>query len=65
MTGDNNYYKITLSYEIPYNVLDSQDPSVIQARDNLYQRLQILFLKSMKDSQLSLYYINLKIHIIS
>ena len=39
MTGDNNYYKITLSYEIPYNVLDSQDPSVIQARDNLYQRL--------------------------
>lgn len=34
-----NYYKISLSYEIPYNVLDSQDPDVTQARDNLYSRL--------------------------
>jgi hypothetical protein len=39
MGGDSNYYNITLSYEIPYNVLDSQDPSIIQARDNLYDRL--------------------------
>jgi hypothetical protein len=38
MQGD-NYYKITLSYEIPYNVLDSQDPDIIQMRDNLYSRL--------------------------
>ena len=35
-----NYYKITLSYEIPYNILDSQDPNIIQARDILYERLK-------------------------
>jgi hypothetical protein len=40
--GDNTYYNIMLSYEIPYNVLDSQDPSVIQARDNLYDRLAVI-----------------------
>lgn len=39
MSGDNTYYNIILTYEIPYNVLDSQDPSIIQARDNLYERL--------------------------
>lgn len=39
MGGDSSYYNIILTYEIPYNVLDSQDPSIIQARDNLYDRL--------------------------
>ena len=39
MSGNNTYYNIILTYEIPYNVLDSQDPGVIQARDNLYERL--------------------------
>lgn len=34
-----NYFKITLSYEIPYNVLDSQDPDVISARNTLYESL--------------------------
>lgn len=43
MGGDNTYYSIYLTYEIPYNVLDSQDPSVIQARDNLYDRLAEIF----------------------
>lgn len=35
-----NYYKITLSYEIPYNILDSQDPNVIKAREILYENLR-------------------------
>lgn len=39
MIEENNYYNIMLSYEIPYNVLDSQDPNIILARDNLYDRL--------------------------
>ena len=37
---DDNYFKITLSYEIPYNILDSQDPSVMKARDILYENLK-------------------------
>lgn len=37
---NDNYYKITLSYEIPYNILDSQDPSVMKARDILYENLK-------------------------
>ena len=35
-----NYYVIILSYEIPYNVLDSTDPDVVKARDNLYERVK-------------------------
>lgn len=35
-----NYYKITLSYEIPYNVLDSQDPNIKKAKDILYENLK-------------------------
>ena len=35
-----NYYNIKISYEIPYNVLDSQDPDVIQARNILYENLK-------------------------
>lgn len=37
---NDNYYKITLSYEIPYNVLDSQDSSVVTAREILYENLK-------------------------
>jgi hypothetical protein len=35
-----NYYNIMLSYEIPYNVLDSQEPDIIKARDTLYGNLK-------------------------
>ena len=37
---NDNYYKIILSYEIPYNILDSQDPNIIQAREILYEKLR-------------------------
>lgn len=37
---NDNYYKIILTYEIPYNVLDSQDPSISRARDILYEKLK-------------------------
>lgn len=37
---NDNYYKIILSYEIPYNILDSQDSDIINARDILYDRLK-------------------------
>lgn len=33
------YYRIHVSYEIPYNVLDSQDEDITRARDILYDRL--------------------------
>lgn len=38
--NSDNYYKIVLSYEIPYNVLDSTDPNIIKARDILYDSLK-------------------------
>lgn len=37
---DDNYYKISLSYEIPYNILDSEDEDIRQARDVLYESLK-------------------------
>lgn len=37
---NDNYYNIKISYEIPYNVLDSQDPDIIRARDILYENLK-------------------------
>lgn len=37
---NDNYYKISLSYEIPYNILDSQDSNVISAREILYENLK-------------------------
>lgn len=40
MNNESYYYKISLSYEIPYNVLDSQDPNITAARDILYENLQ-------------------------
>lgn len=39
---DNYYYKIILSYEISSNVLDSQDPNLIGAREILYSTLRDL-----------------------
>lgn len=36
---NDNYFKIVLSYEIPRNILDSQDPEVTQARDVFYEKL--------------------------
>lgn len=40
MSLNENYFNIILSYEIPYNVLDSQDPDIIKARDTLYANLK-------------------------
>lgn len=37
---NDNYYKIILSYEIPYNILDSNDPDIMKARDILYEKLK-------------------------
>lgn len=37
---NDNYYKIILQYEIPYNILDSQDQNIIQARNILYEKLK-------------------------
>ncbi len=36
----NNYYKISLAYEIPYNILDSQEPDIKKARDIFYESLK-------------------------
>ena len=36
----NNYYKIALTYEIPYNILDSQEPDIKKARDIFYESLK-------------------------
>lgn len=36
------YYNINISYEIPYNVLDSEEPDIVQARDILYSRLKTI-----------------------
>lgn len=33
------YYRVHVSYEIPYNVLDSTDEDIAQAREILYDRL--------------------------
>lgn len=34
------YYNINVSYEIPYNILESEDPGTMQAKDILYSRLK-------------------------
>lgn len=33
------YYKINVSYEIPYNVFDTTDQDIIKARDEIYDKL--------------------------
>ena len=40
MSDYDNYYKITLSYEIPYNVLYSKDEGITRAREILYESLK-------------------------
>jgi len=37
--NDTYYYNISVSYEIPYNILDSEVPEVVQAREELYDTL--------------------------
>ncbi len=39
-SGEDYYYKITVSYEVPYNVLDSKDPAAEQAKKTLYENLK-------------------------
>lgn len=38
--SDDYYYKISISYEVPYNVLDSEDPAAVQAKKTLYENLK-------------------------
>jgi len=40
MENSINYYKIIVAYEIPYNILDSQDPNLVQAREIMYDSLK-------------------------
>lgn len=37
---DSYYYEIHISYEIPYNVLESEDPEISEARNILYGKLK-------------------------
>lgn len=37
--NDAYYYNICVSYEIPYNILDSEVPEIIKAREALYDSL--------------------------
>ena len=36
------YYKINISYEIPYNILDDSEHNLGEARNNLYTKLESL-----------------------
>src|SRR5574344_2977085 len=38
--SSSTYYNIILSYEIPYNVLDTTDQSLISAKEQLFMRLK-------------------------
>lgn len=33
------YYKIDVSYELPYNVFESNDSDILKARDEIYEKL--------------------------
>lgn len=33
------YYRIDVSYELPYNVFETTDPDIIKARDEIYDKL--------------------------
>lgn len=37
--NDTYYYQVCVSYEIPYNILDSDVPDIVQAREALYETL--------------------------
>jgi hypothetical protein len=34
------YYRIHVSYEIPYNVIDSHEPGIVKARENLFLKIK-------------------------
>jgi len=57
---NDNYYKITLSYEIPYNVLDSQDSNVVAAREILYESLKNIIPEKYEKFSLKLTLFQLK-----
>ena len=38
--ASDNFYNILLSYEIPYNILDSQDQNIVEARNELFEKLK-------------------------
>lgn len=38
-TKSSYYYNISVAYEIPYNILDSEVPEVVEARTKLYDTL--------------------------
>jgi hypothetical protein len=40
---NSNYYRIVLSYEIPINVVDSQDLKIVEARNLLFDNLKNIF----------------------
>lgn len=37
---NDTYYNIHISYEIPYNVIDSQEPCIVKAREILYENIK-------------------------
>ena len=37
---NDTYYRIHVSYEIPYNVIDSQEPGIVKARENLFFKIK-------------------------
>ena len=52
------HYRIILTYEVPYNVLESTDPDKLTARENLYENLAKMVPESRYDKffvKLSMY----------
>ena len=42
MANESNYYQNIRAYEIPFNVLDSEDEHAAQARNVLYEKLNVI-----------------------
>ena len=40
--NEDYYYKISISYEVPYNILDSEEPAAVQAKETLYENLKTI-----------------------
>ena len=57
MSNNNNYYRIVLSYEIPYNILDSNDPDILKAKENLFGKIE-----SIIPERYEKFYIKLLLH---
>jgi hypothetical protein len=52
------HYRIILTYEVPYNVLESTEPDKLSARETLYERLSSLVSEDRYDKffvKLSMY----------